>query len=257
MLRIAPATFAKPGCGVRWVVPAVAPETMPYNPRRIAAAATLQSIRRGILMFGRFMPKEGRFFDLFNDHARTIVEGSRELAALMSNFDDLQRRAYSIESIEKRADKITHATVELLHKTFITPLDRDDIHKLITTMDDILDLIEDVAHSIFLYDIKTVTPEAQKLAEICVACSEKVQVAVNLLSSMENAAEMLALCEDIDRLESEADHVMRAAMAKLFREEQDVRQVIKLKEIYELLESVTDKCEDVANIIEGIIVQNA
>ena len=208
-------------------------------------------------MFGRFMPKEGRFFELFNDHARAIVDGSRELAQLMSHFDDLQRRAYSIESIEKRADKITHATVDLLHKTFITPIDRDDIHQLITTKDDILDLIEDVAHSIFLYDIKIVTPEAKKLAEICVACSEKVQSSVNLLHSMENSAEILAICEDIDRLESEADHVMRAAMAKLFREETDVRQVIKLKEIYELLEGVTDKCEDVANIIEGIIVQNA
>ena len=208
-------------------------------------------------MFGRFMPTEGRFYDYFNDHAKAIVEGSRELAALMASFDDLQRRAYSIESIEKRADKITHATVEMLHKTFITPIDRDEIHQLITTMDDILDLIEDVAHSIYLYDIKTVTPEAQKLAEICVACSEKVQSAVRLLPSMENAGEMMVICEDIDRLESEADHVMRAAMAKLFREEHDVLQVIKLKEIYELLESVTDKCEDVANIIEGIIVQNA
>ena len=208
-------------------------------------------------MFGRFMPKEGHLLELFNDHARAIVDGSRELAQLMSHFDDLQRRAYSIESIEKRADKITHATVDLLHKTFITPIDRDDIHQLITTMDDILDLIEDVAHSIFLYDIKIVTPEAKKLAEICVACSEKVQSSVNLLHSMENSAEILAICEDIDRLESEADHVMRAAMAKLFREETDVRQVIKLKEIYELLEGVTDKCEDVANIIEGIIVQNA
>ena len=208
-------------------------------------------------MFGRFMPKEGRFFEYFNEHALAIVDGARELAALMSAFDNLQRRAYSIESIEKRADKITHATVELLHKTFITPLDRDAIHQLITTMDDILDLIEDVAHSIFLYDIKRVTPEAQKLAEICVACSEKVQGAVKLLPSMENAADILAICEDIDRLESEADHVMRAAMAKLFREEADVLQVIKLKEIYELLESVTDKCEDVANIIEGIIVENA
>lgn len=208
-------------------------------------------------MFGRFMPTEGRFFEFFNDHARAIVDGSRELAELMEHFDDLQRRAYSIESIEKRADKITHATVDLLHKTFITPLDRDDIHKLITTMDDILDLIEDVAQSIFLYDIKTVTPEAQKLAEICVACSEKVEAAVKLLKSTEHSADIMSLCNDIDRLESEADHVMRAAMAKLFREEQDVRQVIKMKEIYELLESVTDKCEDVANIIEGIVVENA
>ncbi len=208
-------------------------------------------------MFGRFMPQEGRFFDYFNEHAQTIVDGSRELAALMANFDDLERRAYSIETIEKKADKITHQTVELLHKTFITPLDRDAIHTLITTMDDILDLIEDVAHTIFLYDIKAVTPEAQKLAEICVACGEKVQAAVKFLPRSENAGDVMVLCEEIDRLESDADHVMRAAMAKLFREEPNVLNIIKMKEIYELLETVTDKCEDVANILEGIIVENA
>ena len=208
-------------------------------------------------MFGRFMPQEGRFYEFFNEHADTIVEGSRELAELMAKFDNLERRAYSIETIEKKADRITHQTVELLHKTFITPLDRDAIHTLITTMDDILDLIEDVAHSIFLYDIKAVTPEAQKLAAICVTCSEKVQAAVKLLPKTENAAEVLVLCEEIDKLESEADHVMRAAMAKLFREEPNVLNIIKMKEIYELLETVTDKCEDVANILEGIIVENA
>ena len=208
-------------------------------------------------MFGRFMPQEGRFYEFFNEHADTIVEGSRELAELMAKFDNLERRAYSLETIEKKADRITHQTIELLHKTFITPLDRDAIHTLITTMDDILDLIEDVAHSIFLYDIKAVTPEAQKLAAICVTCSEKVQAAVKLLPKTENAAEVLVLCEEIDKLESEADHVMRAAMAKLFREEPNVLNIIKMKEIYELLETVTDKCEDVANILEGIIVENA
>ena len=95
-------------------------------------------------MFNSFMPKEGRFFDYFNEHATYIVEGSRELAELMMHFDSLERRAYLIETIEKKADKVTHQTVEMLHKTFITPLDRDAIHKLITTMDDILDLMEDV-----------------------------------------------------------------------------------------------------------------
>ena len=208
-------------------------------------------------MFGRFMPQEGRFFEFFNEHADTIVEGSRELAALMASFDNLERRAYLIETIEKKADRITHQTVALLHKTFITPLDRDAIHTLITTMDDILDLIEDVAHSIFLYDIKAVTPEAQKLTEICVQCVDKVQAAVKLLPKTENAADILALCEEIDKLESNADHVMRATMAKLFREEPNVLNIIKMKEIYELLETVTDKCEDVANILEGIVVENA
>ena len=208
-------------------------------------------------MFGRFMPKEGRFFELFSEHAEQIVLGSRELVALMEAGDDIQRRAYAIETIEKRADKLTQATIELLHKTFITPLDRDEIHHLITRMDDILDLMEDVSQSIFLYDVKQLTSEAHDLAEVCLACCEQVKVAVGLLSNMDNAPAILVACDEIDRLESEADHIMRAAMAKLFRDEPDVRQVIKLKAIYELLETVTDRCEDVANIIEGIVLENS
>lgn len=208
-------------------------------------------------MFGRLMPKEGRFFELFNEHAEQIVLGSHELVALMASGDDIQRRAYTIETIEKRADRITQTTIELLHKTFITPLDRDEIHQLITRMDDILDLMEDVAQSIFLYDVKQLTAEAHKLAEVCELCCEQVRLAVSFLSNMDNAILILKACEEIDRLESEADHIMRAAMAKLFRDEPDVRQVIKLKAIYELLETVTDRCEDVANIIEGIVLENS
>jgi predicted phosphate transport protein (TIGR00153 family) len=208
-------------------------------------------------MFGRLMPKEGRFFELFNEHAEQITLGSRELAAMMASGDDIQRRAFTIETIEKRADRITQTTIELLHTTFITPLDRDEIHHLITRMDDILDLMEDVSQSIFLYDVKQLTNEAQKLAEVCVLCCEQVKLAVGLLSNMDNATTILKACDEIDRLESEADHIMRAAMAKLFRDEPDVRQVIKLKAIYELLETVTDRCEDVANIIEGIVLENS
>lgn len=208
-------------------------------------------------MFGRLMPKEGRFFELFNEHAEQIILGSRELVAMMASGDDIQRRAFTIETIEKRADRITQTTIELLHTTFITPLDRDEIHHLITRMDDILDLMEDVSQSIFLYDVKQLTQETHKLAEVCVSCCEQVKLAVGLLSNMDNAAQILKACDEIDRLESEADHIMRAAMAKLFRDEPDVRQVIKLKAIYELLETVTDRCEDVANIIEGIVLENS
>jgi uncharacterized protein len=208
-------------------------------------------------MFGRLMPKEGRFFDLFNQHATHIIDGTRELIALMENVTGGQKHIYNIESCEKRGDRIAHEVIELLHKTFITPLDRDEIHLLITRMDDILDLTEDVAQSVYLYDLQAITPEAKKLAEICVACGEKVKEAIALLPSMENATKIRAVCTEIDKLESDADHVMRAAMAKLFRDEPDVRQVIKLKAIYELLESITDRCEDVANIIEGIVVENA
>ena len=208
-------------------------------------------------MFGRLMPTEGKFFDLFIQHGELCVKGGKELVSLMTNFDDLEHRVHAIETIEKQADKVTHTTLEMLHKTFISPLDRDDIHKLITRMDDILDLMEDVGQTIWLYDIKQITPEAKRLAELCQTCCEKVLASVSLLSNMNNAREILNICAEIDRLESDADHVMRAAMSKLFREEPDVRNLIKLKAIYEILETVTDRCEDVANIVEGIIVENA
>ena len=208
-------------------------------------------------MFGRLMPTEGKFFDLFIQHGELCVKGGKELVSLMTNFDDLEHRVHAIETIEKQADKVTHATLEMLHKTFITPLDRDDIHQLITRMDDILDLMEDVGQTIWLYDSKQITPEAKRLAELCQTCCEKVLASVSLLHNMNNAREILNICAEIDRLESDADHVMRAAMSKLFREEPDVRNLIKLKAIYEILETVTDRCEDVANIVEGIIVENA
>ena len=207
-------------------------------------------------MFGRLMPIEGKFFDLFNQHADLCVKGAHEMVGLMTNFDDLEIRTHAIEAIEKEADKITYATVDMLHKTFITPIDRDDIHKLITRMDDILDLMEDAAQTVSLYDLKAVTPEAKRLAELCLACCQKVQQAVGLLHNMDNSHKIVAICEEIDRLESDADHVMRAAMSKLFRDEPDVRNLIKLKAIYEILETVTDRCEDVAYIIEGIVVEN-
>jgi uncharacterized protein Yka (UPF0111/DUF47 family) len=124
-------------------------------------------------------------------------------------------------------------------------------------MDDILDMMEDAAQTVSLYDIQTITPEAQRLAELCLACSEKVQEAVSLLHNMNNSRQILEICEEVDRLESDADHVMHAAVSKLFRDEPDVRNVIKLKAMYEFLENVTDLCEDVANIIEGIVVENA
>jgi predicted phosphate transport protein (TIGR00153 family) len=208
-------------------------------------------------MFGRLMPHEGKFFDHFKELAELIVQGSRELQALMATFSDVERRRFNIETIEKKGDKVTHATVELLHRTFITPLDRDDIHQLITNMDDILDLIEDSAQSISMYDLRSVTHDAARLAEICVACAEKVHAAVVLMPNMQNASQILEVCAEIDKLESEADHLMRTAMAKLFRDEPDVRQLIKLRTVYELLEEMTDRCEDVANIIEGIVLENA
>ena len=205
---------------------------------------------------GRLLPREGRFFDYFNEHAGHAVLAAAELKALLADLSDLEARRRNIERHEKQADQITHHTMQLLHQTFITPLDRDEIHQLITTMDDVLDLMEDIAQCLFFYDVRAVTPEAQRLADICVACTEKVRDAVAKLESMDNADAILKLCAEIDRLEADADYVMRSAMAKLFREEPDAKEIIKQKEIYQLLESVTDKCEDIANLIEGIVLEN-
>jgi uncharacterized protein len=205
----------------------------------------------------RLMPREGKFFDYFNQHAQLAVQAAGELLSLFDNLDDVERRGREIERCEKQADRITHDTIQLLHQTFITPLDRDEIHQLISGMDDILDLMEDVATCLFLYDVKAVTPDAKRLAEICVNATAKVKDAVALLESMQNADAILAICREIDRLESDADYVFRSALAKLFREEADVKQLIKLKEVYQLLEAITDKTEDVANVIEGIVLENA
>ena len=209
-------------------------------------------------MFGRLLPKEGRFFDLFNAHAAQVVRAAHELSALMQDYDSREEHARAIDEAEHAADRITAEAIRLLHKTFITPLDRDHIHQLVNAMDDICDLIQDTTETLTLYDLRRITPEAARLADIAVKCAERVQEVVALLGRQEgNTEALIKTCEEIDRLESDADRVLRSAMSRLFREEQDVRELIKLKEIYELLEAITDRCEDVANLAEGISLENA
>jgi len=208
----------------------------------------------------RLMPREGRFFNLFDSHAKLIVEGALALEDVLRNYEikkDREAGIKTIEDAEHAADRITHETVQLLHTTFVTPFDRDDIHRLISRMDDVLDLIQDTAESLVLYDIQKVTPEATQLAELLLRCAERVQSAVGLMASMADAPAILKICQEIDRLESDADKVMRSAISELFRHESDVRQVIKLKAVYESLESATDKCQDVANVIESVVLENA
>ena len=208
----------------------------------------------------RLMPREGRFFHLFDSHAKLIVDGALALADVLKQYANEKEREHGIKLIEDAehgADRITHETVQLLHTTFVTPFDRDDIHRLISRMDDVLDLIQDTGESLVLYDIQRVTPEAIQLAELLRRCAEHVQSAVGLMASMADAPALLKICDEIDRFESEADKVMRSAISRLFREEGDVRQLIALKAVYELLESATDKCEDVANVIESVVLENA
>jgi predicted phosphate transport protein (TIGR00153 family) len=209
-------------------------------------------------MFGRLLPKEGRFFDLFNAHGVQIVRAASALSALMHNYEEREQQARLIDDAEHAADRITAETIRLLHKTFITPIDRDHIHGLVNAMDDICDLIQDTAETLSLYDIRSVTLECQRLADIALKCCERVKDVVELVGNPKMGFEaILKTCEEIDRLESDADRVMRAAISRLFREEPDVRELIKMKAIYELLEAITDRCLDVANLSEGISLENS
>jgi uncharacterized protein len=208
----------------------------------------------------RLMPREGRFFHLFDNHAKLIVDGALALADVLRQYENGKDRDVGIrliEDAEHAADRITHETVQLLHTTFVTPFDRDDIHRLISRMDDVLDLIQDTGESLVLYDIQKITPEATQLAELLLRCAERVQSAVGLMASMADAPAILKICQEIDKLESDADKVMRGAISELFRNETDTRQLIKLKAVYESLESATDKCQDVANVIESVVLENS
>ncbi len=208
-------------------------------------------------MFSSLMPKEGRFFDLFKELADCIVQGAVEFKELTTNMGEAERRVRSIKNIEHKGDEITHQTMDLLHKTFITPLDREDIHTLTSRMDDILDFTDAAAQRIFMYGVTEMPKEGQELAEICVQSARLVQSAVSALDNLKHPENIIKTCVEINRLENDADHVLRSGLARLFREEPDIRQLIKLKEIYELLETVTDRCEDVANVIDGIVLEYA
>ena len=215
------------------------------------------------MFFGKLLPREGNFFEQFNQHADRIVEAARAFSQLVVNYNDAHlREQYNrdVDNAERAADRITHDVNKMLHKTFITPIDREQIHKLINTMDDVADLIQDSAETMALYDVKFMTEDIKRLTDISVKCCERLAAAVKLLATVSDAASAeaaLKTCEEIDKLESDADRVMRSAMSRLFREEPDVREVIKLKAIYELLETITDKCEDVANLIEGVVLENS
>ena len=162
-------------------------------------------------MLGRLMPREGKFFDLFDAHAARIVEGSRELAAMIGTFSELDAHAQRIDAAERAADKVTHETIALLHKTFITPFDREQIHQLITAMDDILDLTQDVAESVALYDLRKITPEAKQLADICHMSCERVAAVVGLLHNVKRADAIMKV--PIIAASSRLPSTMRSACA--------------------------------------------
>lgn len=211
----------------------------------------------------KLIPREGNFFELFNEHGNRIVEGSRAFMAMVTHYADptlRQKYAADVDAAERSADRITAEVIRQLHKTFITPIDREQILGLINAMDDVLDLLQDATETMSLYDLRHMTDEVRRLCDISARCCERVQYAVTLLPNLSDASvadAAMKTCDEIDQLESDADRVMRSAMSKLFREEPDVRELIKLKAIYELLESISDRCEDVANLIEGVVLENS
>jgi hypothetical protein len=203
------------------------------------------------------LPREDDFFGLFERHAALTVEGAKEMQRLVSGGQNVRALAARIKEIEHETDVITHTCVEQLHKTFITPLDRDDIHRLITRMDDVMDYIESAAAAVWLYELSEMTVPARQLADVLVRSTEAVAIAVGGLKNVKQADTILNACIEVNRLENEGDEILRTALADLFRGARDPLLVLKWKEIYEALENATDRCEDVANIIEGVVLEHA
>jgi uncharacterized protein Yka (UPF0111/DUF47 family) len=208
-------------------------------------------------MLRRLLPREDDFFGLFERHAALTVEGAREMQRLVQGGQNVRVLAARIKEIEHETDVITHACVERLHKTFITPFDRDDIHRLITRMDDVMDYIEAAAISVMLYELTDMTTPARELADVLVRSTEAVAIAVGGLKRVKQSDVILKACIEVNRLENEGDEILRNALADLFRGATDPLLVLKWKEVYEALENATDRCEDVANIIEGVVLEHA
>ncbi len=211
--------------------------------------------------FGRLMaaitPRNDNYFVLFNHLADCAVRGSKVLA-LMAAVDDEARfetHFTEIRSIESEADEYTKTILLSLHKTFITPFDRREIRELAMALDDIIDFMEAIPQSTEIYGHSPFTPEMVALAQILLRAVEKVQAAVHMLSDMKNAERILRTCEEISTIEGEADHVMRAGMRRLFAENSDARSLIRAQKLYDLFEEAVDSCEDVADVIHGVVLE--
>ncbi len=207
-------------------------------------------------MFRWFLPKEPKFFDYFEKHALITVEACREFLLLTEPGADIIEKVSRIKELEHQADNITHQCVEALHKTFITPFERNDIHRLITVMDDVIDFTKDAAARVETYRLVKMTPEVHEMAGILMNASQEISSTINGLRHLKHVDAMRQSFVTINRLENEGDIVLRHAIGRLFDEEQDVKNIIKWKEVYENLEMAIDSCEDVSNIIEGVILEN-
>lgn len=204
----------------------------------------------------RFIPREEKFYDLFEELADKIEEGGKLFLDMLLHYDTFEMRLTKLKEIEHEADIITHRTYEKMHTTFLTPIDREDIYALVNKMDSILDMTEASAIRMSLYKIKAPKEELIQQARILNEATAKVKLIVRGLRDMKNAKTILADCVEINTLENAGDQILRATMAKLFENEKDPFELIKWKEIFERFEEAMDVCEDVSNIVEGIVLKN-
>ncbi|MFH1663047.1 MAG: DUF47 family protein [Chloroflexota bacterium] len=204
-----------------------------------------------------FVPREEKFFDLFVDSARNMVKAARGLKDMFDNWENIGVKVAEITELEHEGDSITHQIAALLHRTFVTPFDREDIALLSHTMDDITDFIHATADAIFIYKIKKPTERAKELAEVIVQAADEVEKAVMLLKSRSDLKKIMEHCVELNRLENRADKIYRSALGELFDDDEDTAYIIKWREIYDHMESATDRCEDVANVLEGVALKHA
>ena len=208
-------------------------------------------------MLEKLMPKSDEFFDDFDAQCAVTVEGARMLHSLLSDFRDVGARVQALKDIEHKGDEVTHTAFNRLHKQFITPFDRAQIHTLLSRIDDVLDLANAAASRIHYYEIQSSLPDATELARLLVISAEKVQEVVAALRLIKKPEQILAGCKDIKRLESQADEALRSGLGRLFKSGADPLTIIKWKEIYDFIETATDKCQDVANVIEGVVLEHS
>lgn len=207
-------------------------------------------------MFGR-SKSDAQFFDAFVRHGRATLEAAKHIRAIFDDAGNVQDLARAVAEMEHQGDEITHGTIKHLHETWITPFDRGDIRRLISRMDDVLDLTEAVSERVLLFEIKTVRPHAKELADVLVRCAELIVRAVELLPTLKQSKELLDICVQLGKLENEADVIYRKAIAVLFQAGNDPLEVMKWRDIYDALETATDRCNDVANLVEGIVLEYA
>jgi uncharacterized protein len=205
----------------------------------------------------KLMPKSDDFFDDFEKLAATTVEGTRLLKALLDDFTDVPRKVQGIKAVEHRGDDITHRAFARLHTQFITPFDRPEIHRLLSRIDDVLDLADAASERLGLYEVGTILPDARDLAAVLVSAAETMEQAVRGLRDVKNPKRVLDACKQVNVYENQGDTLLRRAIANLFKSGQDPLTVIKWKEILDLMEDAIDRSEDVANVIEGVVLEHA